>query len=408
MANFLQGIPAPGQFPIKDHARRGVNWTEYREGFERYSSAIGINDPAQQANLFLIVAGPDVTRLSKTLNTTPRTAVNAVAAVAAANGQPAQPAIAAVAAENQYTALMRALNDYFLPLSNKEMCIITFHAADQRKDESIDEYYSRLQALAPGCRFQDVDSAIKSQLIKGLRAKSLKRMALSKHQLTLAQFLDKARAHETTEIHLTRLEGGEECESINKMGGEKWHRRSKHQQERSPEQQQQPLYTRHYKGVRYPHQHQTYQYQNSPDQFQQPEPEGRYQQSEGHYSQHQRQYHQSDQYDDDQYQEGGRNRKPANGQCMNCGGLWHKEGRDSCPAQGHKCVKCYRYNHYEHMCLTSKFRNQQQQSGFKERRNQADDDENKRRRSIRFARDKEEESDSDDDDRYPIGPLAGR
>lgn len=54
LANFLQCIPAPGNFPVKDLARRGVHWTEYREGFERYDSAIGMREPTQLANLFLV------------------------------------------------------------------------------------------------------------------------------------------------------------------------------------------------------------------------------------------------------------------------------------------------------------------------------------------------------------------
>ena len=61
-------------------------------------------------------AGPDVTRLSKTLNTTPRAEVQAAAA---ANGQPA---VQAVPAETPYTALVRALTDYFFSLKQRDVC----------------------------------------------------------------------------------------------------------------------------------------------------------------------------------------------------------------------------------------------------------------------------------------------
>ena len=343
-------------------------WTEYHEGFQRYSSAIGMQDPRQLADLLLIVAGPDVTRLSKTLNTTPRAEVQAAAA---ANGRPA---VQAVPAETPYTALVRALTDYFLPLSNKEMCVITFHAADQHKDESIDEYYGRLQALAPGCRFPDVESAIKSQLIKGLRSRKLKQIALEKHTLTLAQFMEKARAVEATDNHLKRLEGREEKEeSVNKLRQEKWHRRlgppvnsGKNQSSKGQ------IDTSRFKGRdgNQRHQHQQNQYQQHQHQRHQ------------NHNQHQ---HKPGYQSTNQKREGGKRNRQQD-MCSFCGGDYHENGLDTCPARGAKCHHCHNYNHFPEMCRTRQHRDQ---SGPKDGG----------RRRVRIAADRDEaDSDSDYDD----------
>ena len=63
--------------------------------------------------------------------------------------------------------------------------------------------------------------------------------------------------------------------------------------------------------------------------------------------------------------------------CRNCGGKYpHKQGRESCPAFGQKCLSCGKMNHYARCCLSTK---------------------DNKKKKVHYVEDKEKGSSSDDD-----------
>lgn len=90
---------------------------------------------------------------------------------AAANGQRA---VAFRAAEDELTGLVRALNEYFLPHTNKDMNRDHFRQSKQKKYETTDQYYARLCSIATGCENQDQEGEIKTQFIQGIKSRKLR------------------------------------------------------------------------------------------------------------------------------------------------------------------------------------------------------------------------------------------
>jgi hypothetical protein len=141
-----------------DKATLGLRWSEYIEGFEIYMVAIGMNDNERMKCMLLHLGGQALQRLTKTLDTNPRAAVNAV--VADPNANPPVAAVAAVPAENVYTALKRALTEHFRPQANIELSGLQFLQAKQSANETLDQYFGRLRCLVTGCQFPDADDQV--------------------------------------------------------------------------------------------------------------------------------------------------------------------------------------------------------------------------------------------------------
>lgn len=133
--------PRQANFDVHPRAKRGVEWKEYLEDYQTYASATGINNSVRKRDLLLTIGGVELRRLARTLPVAPRPERQAAAA---ANGQPA---VAFRAAEDEFTGLVRALNEYFLPQTNKEMNRDHFRQSRQNKQETTDQFYARLCAL---------------------------------------------------------------------------------------------------------------------------------------------------------------------------------------------------------------------------------------------------------------------
>lgn len=58
------------------------------------------------------------------------------------------------------------------------------------------------------------------------------------------------------------------------------------------------------------------------------------------------------------YQKKGENKKKKSFQCMRCGNSYHKNNK--CPADGVKCNKCHKNNHFPKMCKTKKQDNKEE------------------------------------------------
>ena len=78
-----------------------------------------------------------------------------------------------------YDDLKTALTNKFSPKENREYERFNFRKAAQEKDESLDQFYTRLHQLSRYCEFADKEMELKSQLIMGCHSAHLRRKALS-------------------------------------------------------------------------------------------------------------------------------------------------------------------------------------------------------------------------------------
>ena len=123
----------------------------------------------------LHLGGQALRRVAKTLDCTPRAEVLA---------QDGPPVVAAVPSESPYAALKRVLTQYFQPQANKDLQRVCFRETAQAANQSLDQYKGRLQKLAIGCDFGNVNDEIRTQLLLKARSAKLRQTAIEE-KLTL-------------------------------------------------------------------------------------------------------------------------------------------------------------------------------------------------------------------------------
>ena len=69
--------------------------------------------------------------------------------------------------DSNYDDTKTALTAYFEPKKNKEFEQYEFRNLKQFKDETIDQFATRLRQKSENCEFADKDGEIKSQIIQG-------------------------------------------------------------------------------------------------------------------------------------------------------------------------------------------------------------------------------------------------
>ena len=82
---------------------------------------------------------------------------------------------------------------------------ITSRNKSQKTDETVVEYYTRLQLLAKKCEFGDVNIEVKRQIIQGTTSARLRRKAIEQ-SLSLEDLLKAARAMETADEQTGEME----------------------------------------------------------------------------------------------------------------------------------------------------------------------------------------------------------
>ena len=68
---------------------------------------------------------------------------------------------------------MTKLDEYFAPKKNIDYEIFQFRQAVQLKDETVDQFATRLRKLATYCEFTELDRELKSAIIPNCHSKRL-------------------------------------------------------------------------------------------------------------------------------------------------------------------------------------------------------------------------------------------
>ncbi|XP_058049000.1 uncharacterized protein K02A2.6-like, partial [Ahaetulla prasina] len=95
-----------------------------------------------------------------------------------------------------WQTLQSLLKNHFAPAPSKYVRRYEFGERRQQEGESISDYMAALRQASKHCEYRDLDEELLEQLIRGVRDIRLRRRLLAKSNLTLANALDEARAHE--------------------------------------------------------------------------------------------------------------------------------------------------------------------------------------------------------------------
>ena len=157
--------------PYEDLTTLSNRWTVWLKRFERFVVAIDIKDTTRKRSLLLYLAGLDV-----------------------------------------------VLTEYFAPKKNIMYEIHLFRKAQQRRGETIDQFYTRLCQLAKTCEFADEKHEIKIQLIEQCSSTRVRRKALCEEAITLDCLLKYGHYLEVSELQAGELEKTNELsDSINAL-----------------------------------------------------------------------------------------------------------------------------------------------------------------------------------------------
>ena len=166
--------------PLTEPTSVGQRWKVWKRRFETYLAALGIKDATQQRALLLYQAGEETQEIFDTLPDTGEA--------------------------NDYKKAIEKLDAYFTPKRNTDFEVFKFRTAVQTKDETIDQFATRLRKLGSTCAFDDLAKELKSVIIQNCLSKRLRRYALLETDLTLDKLLGKGRAFEISDIQATGLE----------------------------------------------------------------------------------------------------------------------------------------------------------------------------------------------------------
>ena len=101
---------------------------------------------------------------------------------------------------------MKALTEYFEPEKNVTYRTYVFRQVTQGKEESIDEFHTRLRGLAKYCEFTNIDFEIKMQIVTNGTSSRLRKKALQDPKYSLANMLIDGRKYETSSAQAVGME----------------------------------------------------------------------------------------------------------------------------------------------------------------------------------------------------------
>jgi len=104
---------------------------------------------------------------------------------------------------------LTALNTHFTPQRSLQFEQHTFRQADQKPNESISQYVTRLRQLGEHCDFDkySLDEAIKDQLIEHCHSNTLRRRLLcEKSTVSLSSLLNIARSMKSVNFQAANIE----------------------------------------------------------------------------------------------------------------------------------------------------------------------------------------------------------
>ena len=149
-----------------------TRWDRWLKRFENYVLARGIKEDIRKRAMLLHCVGEDVHMRFETLGTEEEL--------------------------KTYDLAVKALNNLFNPQCNKEFEVFQFNELNQLENETIDQYYCRLEQAAMHCGFENTDKEVKSQIIQKTTDAKLRNKGLFEPNTGLQELLQYGRTNEAT------------------------------------------------------------------------------------------------------------------------------------------------------------------------------------------------------------------
>ena len=181
-----EGLPPFALLPADSVSTR---WERWIQRLGNYLIVKDVQNDARQRAMLLHYAGEDVFDLAESVGVIP---------------------------EDKFKDVKDKLTKYFAPKRNIEFEVFTFRQAQQKNEESLDQFHAKLQQLAKNCEFANKDREIKSQVIQKCLLQKVRDKGLCESGFTLEQLLTYGRTVESTkqqskamsnhEVHAMRVE----------------------------------------------------------------------------------------------------------------------------------------------------------------------------------------------------------
>ena len=168
MAVCLSGLTGPAAFDtVGEPATLWQRWRIWKDEFELFVTASGIDDPKQQRALPLHLAGPGVREIFRTIP------------------------VETKGDAKDYKKAMESLNDYFKLKKNIPKARQNFLGATPAPGERINNFVTRLSSLAEHCEYgEEKDNMTRDQVLTHIKDKNLKSKLYRSENLTLSKLLE--------------------------------------------------------------------------------------------------------------------------------------------------------------------------------------------------------------------------
>ena len=133
-------------------ASLATRWKKWLADFDMYLAASGITNNARKCALLLYQAGARVREIFAQLEDTGNA--------------------------DAFDTAKQKLTAYFEPQTNKRYDVYVFRKTMQGPNETLDQYYTRLRALADPCEFADLDFELEEQITIGGSSSRIRKLAL--------------------------------------------------------------------------------------------------------------------------------------------------------------------------------------------------------------------------------------
>ena len=191
------------------------------------------------------------------------------------------------------------LSTHFRPLQDSSLATYMFREMSQNKDETVDQFVTRLKEAANNCDFHNKESEIRAQILQKTNNKKLRRNIFKNPNWTLNEVLTDARSLEQSELRATSMEQQQSVPPIDDNAEREVNKLHRSRPTHAVSKQRHSNYSHNYSKP---------------------------------------------------------TNSSSNNKCRNCGGNWpHKQG---CPAKGKECHKCSKIGHFSKACRSGSGSNQ--------------------------------------------------
>lgn len=168
-------LPIPGLFEVDNESSAANNerWSGWLRRFNRWVSAMKLDSDTQILNTMLTAAGEGIEEIYSV----------------------------SAEATDKYADVCKVIAEHFKPYEDVETQTVKFRQLHQRSNETIEAFMVRLKTAAVSCKFTDLNTQLKLQIIMGTNSKRVKTKGMQE-STALSDLVKYARALEASNTNV--------------------------------------------------------------------------------------------------------------------------------------------------------------------------------------------------------------